>query len=132
MLYLFERERDRILAEALEKETSEGPPETRTGLHPDEVDFMISNMEAPHQPEVNYNLQDIPPRGMWTQGPNATTREETVWLLLDLVEKAVAQWQGYDKHMNDNKDYYAGQLGKEEQTMAEMGKRPEERSKTGS
>lgn len=130
MIYLFEREKDRILAEALEKEAATGPPDTRIGLSPDEVDWVIGNMEAPHQAGLDYNIQDMPPRSVGVHVPGLSHREETVWKLLELVEHAVAQTRGYSKHMSDIQAYYLGKLEKERQRIDEVGKRPEERSKT--
>ncbi|KAK1772490.1 hypothetical protein QBC33DRAFT_521422 [Phialemonium atrogriseum] len=130
MIYLFERERDRILAEGREKEATLGTPDTRSGIPPDEVDWMISNMEAPHQPGLDYNVQNLPPRSFGLPPAGLSNREETIWQLLDLVENAIAQTQGYDKHMSDIKNYYHGKLEKEIQKIDEIGKRPEERSKT--
>lgn len=130
MLYLIERERDRILAEALENEVATGPPDTRKGLPPDEVDWVISNMEAPHQPDLNYNIQDLPPRTLGVQVPGLSNREQAVWQLLELVERAVSETRGYDKHMGDIRAYYLGMLEKEKQKIDEAGKRPEERSRT--
>ena len=129
MMYLFERERDRIRIDAWEQELAEGEPESRAGLPPDEVDWMIGNMEAPHQPDLDYNIRDMPPRATGRQVPGMTPREKTADRLFDLVEQAVAETQGYDKHMGDIRNYYVSMLDRERKKIDEIGKRPEERSK---
>lgn len=129
MVYLFEKERDRILAEAREKEATFGIPDTRTGLPPDEVDLMISNMAAPHQPDLDYNIRDMPPRSAKEPPPGLPPREEAAFKLLELVERALCQTEGYNQFMSQNRDFYLERLEKEKERIEGVGKRPEERSK---
>lgn len=131
LMYIFERERDRILAEAQEREAISGPPDMRRGLHPNEADQVISNMSTPHQPGRNYHVESMGPPSIEELEPRPlSNREEAVWKLLELVERALDQTQGYDKAMDTKRGYYLGMLEKERQKIDEVGRRPEERSKT--
>ncbi|KAL2017800.1 hypothetical protein VTK56DRAFT_1663 [Thermocarpiscus australiensis] len=128
ILYMVEREKKRIMLWAAETEQEAGPPKIRAGLPPDEVDEVISNMEAPAEPGKDYNYP-YNRRPSTPPGPdNVSLREQTVLDLLDVVKGGVRDLEGYEKHMAGIRQYYVDCLEREIARIDEAGLRPEERS----
>jgi len=133
LMWLFEREKRRIIQEATEKELSFPPTlrEAKPGLRPEEADRTIWNMESRAKPGVDYNVKDL---GMLQRDPNLmryppdpTLRDRAVAELMALVEKGLSELEGYDNHMQHHKGYYLQFLQKEAARIAEAGLRPEQR-----
>jgi hypothetical protein len=130
--WMFEREKTRIIRESKRREIERGEQEAKVGLHPDEVESMIKNMEEPANPSMDYNIRDMPYPDFSNKPASAdlSVREQTARELLKLVENATMQLTGFGKHMDDMRKYYEGCLTKELAKMDEIGLRPEERAKT--
>ncbi|KAK3315135.1 hypothetical protein B0H66DRAFT_334855 [Apodospora peruviana] len=130
LMYLFEREKQRILLEAQEKEQELGLQDAKPGVHPAEVDATLRSMEAPAEPGCDYNIRFLPPlephRSLAT---NLSLRDRTVQGLLSLVESGVADLNGYERHINGIRDYYVDCLAKEVARIEAAGMRPEERGR---
>jgi hypothetical protein len=129
LLYMFEREKRRIMQEAAEMEQAQGPPLIRPALHPSEVDTIIANMEAPAAPGMDYNIRNMPPVEVGERlSPNLSIRDKAVMDLLTVVERAVLDLQSFGNYMAGIKEYYLGCLERELARIEDVGKRPEERS----
>ncbi|KAK3293272.1 uncharacterized protein B0H64DRAFT_403904 [Chaetomium fimeti] len=128
LLYMFEREKKRIVLEATEIEEAQGLPDINPGLAPSEVDEIIANMEAPAMPGRDYNVRDMPRPGPAPVPPNASLRDKTVMELLNMVERGLTELEGFEKHMAGIKDRYLICLEQEMARVDDAGKRPEERS----
>lgn len=114
LLYMFEREKKRIMLEAAAREQAQGPPKIRPGLPPSEVDNLIANMEAPATPGMNYDIRDMPPFDPRQPAPpNPSIRDEAVTDLLTMVEGAVVELQSFENYMAGIKDYYLQSLERE-------------------
>ncbi|KAG7285111.1 hypothetical protein NEMBOFW57_009731 [Staphylotrichum longicolle] len=98
LMYMFEREKRRIVLEATEMEQAQGTPKLKPDLSPREVDDIIANMEAPAAPGMDYDIRTIPATTP-TVPPNASLRDRTVIELLAVVENGLKDIQGYDEHM---------------------------------
>ncbi|KAL1884362.1 hypothetical protein VTK73DRAFT_56 [Phialemonium thermophilum] len=125
MTYLFIGERDRISIEAAEEEARAGATDTMPGLPPDEVDWIIGNMEAPIQPEYDYSVLPQPMNEPKTCNDRPSLREDTVNRLVDLVAYAQGEMVNYDTFMQNMRDYYLKKFEREKQRMDGMGKGPE-------
>jgi hypothetical protein len=125
LMYMFEREKKRMMQEAAETEQARGPPKIRPGLPPSEVDEIIGNMETPAEPDRDYNLQEYPPVA---GPPNLSLRDSTVRDLLTMVDKAVIELEGFEGFMAGIENFYREVLARETARIDEAGKRPEERS----
>jgi hypothetical protein len=99
MVYLIDREHDRILVEGREKEEASGSDGPWPAMSPEERDWMISNMEERPKPGMDYNIKDMSPPILSGAAPGLTIREETTRNLLGLVEQAVRQIKGYNGHI---------------------------------
>ncbi|KAH8888372.1 hypothetical protein GQ53DRAFT_749296 [Thozetella sp. PMI_491] len=116
LMWMLDRERQRIIQEAQAAEAAEGLPDVRPGLPTDEADRIIASMLAPANPRVEYNLpqlsnpiiSQLPPAGS-----NATVRERALHDIMILAEKAVDQLAGYDSAMSLAKKGYLNQLDAE-------------------
>jgi hypothetical protein len=128
LLYMFEREKKRIVLEAAEIEKAQGLPSIKPGLAPNEIDDIIANMEAPTLPGRDYNVRDIPRPGSMMLPPNASLRDKTVMQLLIMAEHGLGELEGFEKHMTGIKDRYLVCLEQEIARIDDAGKRPEERS----
>ncbi|KAK4043574.1 hypothetical protein C8A01DRAFT_12917 [Parachaetomium inaequale] len=112
LLYMFEREKTRVVLRAAEMEQEQGPPKIKPGLAPAEVDDIIANMEAPAHPGKDYNLQNLPEWAPFTPiPPTASLRERTVMELLNMVERALLDLHGFEKVMAGIKNQYLEQVG---------------------
>ncbi|KXX81200.1 hypothetical protein MMYC01_201396 [Madurella mycetomatis] len=130
LMYMFEREKKRIMMQAAEMEQTLGSPKIRPGLPPEEVEEIIRNMEAPAQPGADYNIRDMPQLDFRLPvPPDVPLRDRTVIELLYIVESGLVQLNGYKKHMADIQKYYLERLERELARVDEVGKRPEERDK---
>lgn len=129
LLYMFEREKRRIVLEAAEIEQQQGPPKITPGLAPNEVDEIIANMESPAEPGKDYNVRDMP---NWLQAtpvpPDAPLRDQTVMQLLNMVERAVSDLEGFDRHMDGIQKRYLDCLEQETARFAGIGKSSEGKS----
>ncbi|KAK4164984.1 hypothetical protein QBC43DRAFT_299820 [Cladorrhinum sp. PSN259] len=132
LLYMFEREKRRMVMEAAEREVALGQHErTKPGIPRPEEDMIIRNMEAPADWKKNYNLTDeklasyhirpIP------EGAPISVRDSTVVSLLQVVERSIHDLDSLDGFMKNVKDKYLQRLEKEIETLKIVGERPEER-----
>ena len=126
LLYMFEREKKRIMMQAAEMEQL-GPPTAKPGLPLDEVDRTISNMEAAAEPGVDYTYRE-PTASIKPILPDALLQDRTVLELLNVVEMGLEQLTFYEMHITGIKEHYLRCLEKEMARIDEAGKRPEERS----
>lgn len=119
LLYMFEREKRRIVQQAAELEQAQGPLLMKPGPAPAEVDEIIANMEAPSSSRVeDYDIQNTP--GIDTSKPvppSAPLRDKTVMELLIMGEMALKDLEGFERHMAGIQERYLACL---EQEMARM------------
>ena len=128
LLYMFEREKKRIIIEATEMEQAQGPPSIQPGLPSREVDDIIANMEAPADHGMDYNIRNMADFDPNVEAPpHASLRDRTVIDLLRVVEKGLEQLQAFEAYMSKIKVDYLGRLELEMSRIEEAGKRPEER-----
>jgi hypothetical protein len=128
LLYMFEREKRRIVQQAAEIEKAQGPPKAMPGLSPNEVDEVIANMAAPAKPNMDYDIRNMLKVNVDTVlPPNATIRDKTVMDLLIMVEKGLVELEGFEKYMDGIKGDYLARLEREVARIEDAGKRPEER-----
>src|SRR5690349_6074420 len=109
LMYMFEREKRRIVLEATEMEQAQGAPKLKPDLSPREVDDIIANMEAPAAPGMDYDIRSIPATAP-NVPPNASLRDRTVMELLAVVENGLKDIQGYDEHMTSVQNEYLSRL----------------------
>lgn len=129
LLYMFEREKKRIIMEAAEIEQALGPPQIKPGLSPSEVDDIIANMEAPAVAGLDYNITNMPDFNPNEETPpDASLRDRTVMDLLKVVERGLAELQLFEAYMSRIKGDYVDRLQREIARIEEAGKRPEERT----
>ncbi|KAK4150128.1 hypothetical protein C8A00DRAFT_37289 [Chaetomidium leptoderma] len=130
LLYMFEREKRRVILLAAESEQAQGRPKIKPGLAPSEVDDIIANMESPAQPGMDYNIRTMAELGTNILiPPNASLRDKTVKELLIMVEKGLEELQDFERYMAGIKEEYLGCLEREMARIDNAGKRPEERSR---
>ena len=128
LIYIFKREKARIVMEAQEQEGQQGILHSNPVMSPEETDWLINNMEQPADPNIEYNLTVIPPLDMNRTLPaDITLRERALEDVLTVVERLVDQLAGYERHMASIKAEYLNRLEKEIARMEDVGKRPEER-----
>ncbi len=131
LMYMFEREKQRIILEAQEREADmypDGLPPKGPGLHPREADLAIANMETPATPGTDYNVRNVLAIDVNRPlPPNLSVRERVIEDLVNLVENGATQLNGYEQHIKGIKDYYLGCLEREMAKMDLVGLRPEER-----
>jgi hypothetical protein len=129
LMFLFEREKRRLVKEAQAHELAAGIPNTKPGLASEDVDWTIQNMETPPIPDTDYNIKDMPaPEKFRIPPPGASIRERTTTELLNLVEGGLIQLGGYEEYMAGIKKHYLDCLDKELARFQEVGMRPEERA----
>ncbi|KAK3902961.1 hypothetical protein C8A05DRAFT_15051 [Staphylotrichum tortipilum] len=128
LLYMFAREKTRIVQHAAEQERAQGPAKINTALAPAEADAVIANMEAPAAPGMDYNIRDMPLPPRTPIARDTSLRDRTVAELLNVVELGLAELQGFEDHMVGIKADYLDRLEKEMATIENVGKRLEERS----
>jgi hypothetical protein len=129
LLYMFDREKQRAIRQAIEIEQAQGPPKIKPGLPLREVDEMIANMEAPAAPGMNYNIQNMPVlQPVPPLPPNTPHRDRTVWELLLMVEKGLSELQGFERYMTCIKQEYLASLERELAKIEDPGRRSEGRS----
>lgn len=129
LVYMFEREKRRLVLQAAEMEQALPPPKVAPGaLPPNEVDQIIANMEAPAKPGMDYNIRDMSQIDLSVAiPPDASLRDRTVIELLYMVERALWDLRGYEGHMRSIREAYVRRLEQELANVEEAGKRPEER-----
>ncbi|KAK4101022.1 hypothetical protein N658DRAFT_496722 [Parathielavia hyrcaniae] len=130
LMFMYEREKKRIMLEAAKLEQAQGPPKIRPGLPPSELENIIANMETPAQPGGNYNLQRYPPTAdaKTPMPPNLSLRDSTVRDILIVVQRGLNDLERFEEFMAGIKNHYLGLLERETAKIEEVGKRPEERS----
>lgn len=128
LVYMIDREKQRLILKAAEIEEDEGTVNLQRGLDPREADLLILNMEAPVQPGRDYNIKNeqIPIRQAQVRS-SLPIRERVVEELLDMIESGARQLASYEVHVTGIKQRYLDILEKELETMQEAGMRPEER-----
>jgi hypothetical protein len=112
MVALFEREHARIVRHAIEEErnlaavglTAE-PTRASIVTELEEMDDMISNMEAPLDPAFGGTIQHIPPVQL-PSGVGATSREWAANEVMRLTKAALIDLRVYDKHVSDRRSAY--------------------------
>ncbi|KAK3997175.1 hypothetical protein QBC44DRAFT_280746 [Cladorrhinum sp. PSN332] len=135
LLYMFEREKRRMVMEAAEREVALGQQDRKPGIPRPEEDMIIRNMEAPANWNKSYNLtkeklasyqiRAIP------EGAPISVRDATVLGLLTMLERSLFELDALDNFMGRIKDKYLQRLAKEIETMKTEGKKPEEREQNG-
>ncbi|KAL2149470.1 hypothetical protein VTH82DRAFT_8121 [Thermothelomyces myriococcoides] len=132
LLYMFEREKRRVVQEAAELEQAQ-EISIKPSLAPAEVDEIIANMEAPASGRIeDYMIRDIPRmESSKSVATNTSLRDKTVKELLVMVEAALADLEGFEKHIAGIKNRYLACLEEEVARLDQAGKRPEERSRAG-
>ncbi|KAL2171624.1 hypothetical protein VTG60DRAFT_2192 [Thermothelomyces hinnuleus] len=133
LLYMFEREKKRVVQQAAELEQAQGPSAIKPSLAPAEVDEIIANMEAPGSGRIeDYMIRDVPRLDSGKPvAPNTSLRDKTVTELLTMIEAALADLEGFERHMAGIKNRYLACLEQEMARLDQAGKRPEERSGVG-
>lgn len=128
LLYMIDREKQRLILQAAEIEEDEGTVDRPRGINPWEADMIIQNMQAPAQPGRDYNIKNeqIPIRHAQSRA-SLPIRERVVEELLDMVESGVRQLANYEVHVANIKQRYLSILEKEIAKLEEAGMRPEER-----
>jgi hypothetical protein len=132
MLYMFDREKDRLIQEAEAREAAMAVPEDPS-LPYGEVDELVAAMEAPADPRVNYSLgREEVAQMVWgvrqRQGQRGlTAREAAMVNIFRVVESSLGELGGYDAHIMNIRRMYAERLMREEALISEAGLRPEER-----
>ncbi|KAK3683991.1 hypothetical protein B0T22DRAFT_412436 [Podospora appendiculata] len=130
LLFLFEREKTRIILEAQEREQEWFPTGVKAGVHPDEADRIIAYMEAPAQPGTDYNIRNMAELDRNRMIPSdLSVRDRAVEELMTLAEGAVQQLEGYEANMREIKKLYLERLDRELTMINEVGMRPEERNR---
>ncbi|KAK3320819.1 hypothetical protein B0T19DRAFT_249566 [Cercophora scortea] len=132
LLFLFEREKTRIILEAQEREQEWFPNGgvKAGGAHPDEADRIIGYMEAPALPGTDYNIRNMAELDRNRMiPPDLSVRDRAVEELMTLAEGAVQQLEGYEGNMRDIKKLYLERLDRELTMINEVGMRPEERNR---
>ncbi|KAK0706552.1 hypothetical protein B0T26DRAFT_460458 [Lasiosphaeria miniovina] len=129
LLFLFQREKTRIMQESLAQELKSGQGEYKPALKPREVDWVVGNMAAKAQPGFDYNIKQMPypEQSRPVLPPSATIRDKATANMLHLVEAGIQELTGYDAHMGEIRRYYIGCLDKELERLEVVGMRPEER-----
>lgn len=135
MLYMFDREKERLIQWAEAFEAAAAVPEDPS-LPNAEVDELIAAMEAPADARVNYSLgREEVGQMVWgvrqrqaQQGQRGLTARETAMEdIFRVVESSLGELVGYDGHIMNIRRMYAERLVKEEALISEAGLRPEER-----
>lgn len=123
LLYMFEREKRRIINECKKTEAEHGRSDTGPGLDPGEADDMIRHIQAKPRPGVDYNV--LTPLRVSAELPtNPTPRQKTAFELLCLIDSAVNQLNGYQGHIGATRQEYQGYLQKEMEIEAQIGQSP--------
>lgn len=131
MLYMFDREKDRLIQEAEAREATAVPEDP--SLPNVEVDELVAAMEAPADPRANYSLgREEVGEMAWgvrqrQQQRGLTAREAAMENIFRVVESSLGELVGYDGHIMNIRRMYAERLVKEEALISEAGLRPEER-----
>lgn len=111
LIFLFEREKARLTQEARHFEGNTPSP----GLSPGEVESMIANMKATHDPSKPYCLDtsNLKPDFSDILLPEQTPREHYFRQIMKMVESAIGQLEGYALHTETVKGKYEKALQKE-------------------
>lgn len=131
MLYMFDREKDRLIQEAEAREAAAVPEDP--SLPNVEVDELVAAMEAPADPRANYSLgrEEVGEMACGVrqrqQQRGLTAREAAMENIFRVVESSLGELVGYDGHIMNIRRMYAERLVKEEALISEAGLRPEER-----
>lgn len=113
-------EKQAIMREA--KEVERAHPETAqmpSGITAEEFDIVARSLMAARVPGKEYNVGEAPDPVFHSRGPPETLREDYSRKVMNLVEQAVVQVEGYDKHMEAIQDEYRRSLRAEIQRCAE-------------
>lgn len=132
IIWLIEREKERMIMEATEKEEEFHLQNAKHEIHPSELNEILRNMAVPAQkdPKIDYTLKDAPPLNTVRPLPaTLSPRDQAINQLLNLAETGTRELRGYDDHIATVRSFYEGCLKKEINRIEEVGLRPEERSK---
>ncbi len=110
LLWMLDRERQRIIQEADAAEEARGIEDVPPSLSHGETAFIINNMRAPADPRIDYNLVLPPVDTSRGPRPQATIRETALHSICVLAEKSLEQLNGYDTFMKDVKGEYLDRL----------------------
>lgn len=107
LMFLFVRERDRILQEVRIQEAKYGLQATQCKVEDGERNWMLQNMAAPINTSRNYSVAKPPPMPLDQPiNPPATLRAAAIEELIGLVEGAVKNFEGYNWSTSEaRKDY---------------------------
>lgn len=129
ILWLFEREKERMIMEATEIEAELHLQDANFEIHPTEVDDFIRNMGASPQIGVDYNLKNAPLLNIVRPLPGASPRDLVINQLLNLAETGTREVKGYDDHIAAIRSFYEACLQMEIEKIEEAGLRPRKRIK---
>ncbi|KAK4205618.1 hypothetical protein QBC40DRAFT_217 [Triangularia verruculosa] len=130
LLYMFDREKQRIINEAqlLEQQLNQ---DYRPELSPESEAQILANMNAPADPNVDYNIKEMPPllQAMRPEPADRPlpVREKAVRDLMMMIEGAIGQLDQFEHAMKGIKEKYLVIVEKEIEKMRDVEKRPEER-----
>lgn len=132
LIYMFSRERQRLILEAMDQEAAQGPG-PRRDVDQSELDQVIQSMEAPPQLDRDYRIkiESLPQHQLLPPNPDKPARERVVEGLLNVIEQGTGQLAGYDGHIANIKQHFSGCLEREKQRAEEASLRPEQRAETG-
>lgn len=130
IMWLLDRERERMVLEAKEREEELNLQGAKTGLSASEVDHVIHSLEAPAIPGRDYNITDAPPLNVHRHIPaTLSPREMVIDHLLNWVESGSRELIGYEDHIAGIRRHYEELLQKETARIQAVGMRPEDRPK---
>lgn len=114
------REKQAIMRDAKDAERAH-PDSTQVpaGITPEEFDIVASSVMAAAVPGRDNNVREASLPDFFARGPAETLREHWSRRVMNLVEQAVCQVEGYGKHMEDIQDEYRRALRAEIQRCAE-------------
>lgn len=104
------------------KEMERAHPESAqmpAGITAEEFGTVARSLMAAPVPGKDYNWREAPPPDYHARGLPETLREDYSRKVLDVVEQAVHQVEGYGKHMEDIQNEYRRALRAEVQRCAE-------------
>lgn len=110
LLWMLDRERQRITQQAQAAEEARGIEDVPPNLPYGETAFIINNMRAQADPKTDYNLVLPPVDTSRGPRPQASIRETALHSICVLAEKSVEQLNGYDAFMKDIKGEYLDRL----------------------
>ncbi|KAM7209520.1 hypothetical protein V8F20_000258 [Naviculisporaceae sp. PSN 640] len=133
IVWLLEREKERMVLEARERDEELVAQGHKTGLALSalEVDQVIHSLEAPAVKGRDYNITDAPPLNEHRPLPT-NPRVQVIDYLLNWVEGGSRELDGYENHIAAIRTHYEEILQRETARIEAVGMRPEDRPKAPS